>query len=59
MIQLPDALAISLVVGASCAFILGELALADAEDLRAIYWLAVGTACVRAAVHMGRPGAKT
>jgi hypothetical protein len=59
MIQLPDALAIALVVGAAAAFVFGEVALADAEDLRAIYWLAVGTACIRAAVQMGRPGAKT
>jgi hypothetical protein len=59
MIQLPDALAISLIVGAATAFILGELALADAEDLHAIYWLAVGIACIRAAVHVVRPGAKT
>ena len=58
MIQLPDALAISFVVGAAAAFIFGELALADAEDLRAIYWLAVGTVCLRAAVQVGRPGAK-
>jgi hypothetical protein len=59
MVQLPDALAISLVVGAAAAFVLGEMALADAEDLRAIYWLAVGAICVTAAVQMGRSGAKT
>jgi hypothetical protein len=59
MIQLPDALAISLLVGAAAAFVLGEFALAAAEDLHAIYWLAVGMACVRAAVHVARPGAKT
>jgi hypothetical protein len=59
MIQLPDALAISFVIGAAVAFVFGEVALADAEDLRAIYLLAVGTVCLRAAVQMGRPGAKT
>jgi len=59
MIQLPDALAISLVVGAAVSFALGAMALAEAEDLRALYWLAVGALCVRATVQLGRPGART
>jgi len=59
VIQLPDALAISFAVGAAAAFVLGELAFADTADLRAIYWLAVGTVSLRAAVQLGRRGAKT
>jgi len=53
-----DSLAIALVGLAGIAFILGERALARAEDLRAIYWLAVGVFSLRASVQLGRPGAK-
>lgn len=59
MIQLPGALAISFVVGGAVAFALGATALAEAEDLRAIYWLAVGAICVRASAQLARPGART
>lgn len=51
-----DVLAIVLLVGAAAAFAMGASALARAEDLRALYWLAVGIASVRASVHMARPG---
>jgi hypothetical protein len=40
------------------AFVLGEAALAHAEDLHALYWLAVGVASLRGAVQAGRPGAR-
>ena len=53
-----DLLAIALVVGATGAFVAGEIAIAGAEDLRAIYWLAVGVASLRAAVQVAQPGAK-
>ncbi len=53
-----DVLAIALVVGAASAFFLGELAIARTEDLRALYWLAVGVVCVRAGAQIARPGAK-
>jgi hypothetical protein len=56
--QLVDALAIALVIAAGVAFVLGETALTRAEDLRAIYWLAVGVVSLRAAVQVARPGAK-
>jgi hypothetical protein len=57
--QLVDVLAIVLVVAAAVAFVFGENALARAEDLRAMYWLAVGVVSLRAAVQVARPGAKT
>jgi hypothetical protein len=57
--QLVDVLAIVLVVAAAVAFVFGETALARAEDLQAIYWLAVGVVSLRAAVQVARPGAKT
>lgn len=53
-----DALAIALAVGAGAAFILGERALAAADDMRAIYWLAVGVVSLQASVQVARPGAK-
>jgi alpha-D-ribose 1-methylphosphonate 5-triphosphate synthase subunit PhnG len=56
--QLVDLLAILLVGGAGAAFLIGEMALARTEDLHAMYWLAVGVACLRAGVQIARPGAK-
>jgi hypothetical protein len=56
--QLVDVLAIALVVAAGAAFVLGETALARAEDLRAIYWLAVGIVSLRAGTQVARPGGK-
>ncbi|MBV9950146.1 MAG: hypothetical protein JOZ69_25120 [Myxococcales bacterium] len=56
--QLVDLLAIVLVVFGGAAFILGELALSRAEDLQALYWLAVGMIAVRAGVQVARPGAR-
>lgn len=57
--QWSDALAIALVLSAGAAFLLGERALSAAEDMRAIYWLAVGVVSLNAAVQVARPGAKT
>jgi hypothetical protein len=57
--QLVDVLAIALVVVAAAALLLGESALARAEDLQALYWLVVGVVSLRAAVQVARPGAKT
>jgi type IV secretory pathway VirB2 component (pilin) len=56
--QLSDVLAIVFVVVAGAAFLLGEGALARAEDIRAIYWLVVGATSLHAAVQIARPGAK-
>jgi hypothetical protein len=56
--QLVDLLAIALLVAAATAFVLGEGALARAEDLLALYWLAVGVASLRAATQIARPGAR-
>jgi hypothetical protein len=56
--QMVDLLAIALLVAAATAFVLGEGALARAEDLLALYWLAVGTVSLRAATQIARPGAR-
>ncbi len=56
--QLVDVLAIALVCAAGAAFFLGASSLARSEDLRAVYWLAVGIVSLRAAVQIARPGAK-
>ncbi|HZU82405.1 MAG TPA: hypothetical protein VE987_05800 [Polyangiaceae bacterium] len=53
-----DWLSIALVVAAGAAFVMGEVALARADDLQALYWLAVGIASLRAGVQVARPGAK-
>jgi len=53
-----DLLAIALLVAAATAFVLGEGALSRAEDLLALYWLAVGVVSLRAASQIARPGAK-
>jgi hypothetical protein len=56
--RLVDGLAIALVIASGAAFIAGEVALSKAEDLRAIYWLAIGVVSLRAAVQIARPGAR-
>jgi hypothetical protein len=57
--QLGDILAIVLLVGATVAFVMGNVALSHAEDLKALYWLMIGVFALRGAVQVGRPGAKT
>ncbi len=57
--QLVDLLAIALLAAAGVTFASGEAALARADDLHAVYWLAVGVVSLRAAVQVARPGAKT
>ncbi len=56
--QLVDVLAIALVAAAGVTLVLGEAALARADDLHAVYWLAVGLVSLRAGVQVARPGAK-
>jgi hypothetical protein len=56
--QVVDLFAVALLMAAGAAFALGEMALAGAEDLHAIYWLAVGVASLRAAVQVVRPGSR-
>jgi hypothetical protein len=56
--HLVDVLAVTLLVAAGAAFVLGESALARAEDLHALYWLAVGVASLRAATQVARPGTR-
>jgi hypothetical protein len=56
--QLVDLLAIALLGAAGAAFLVGESALARAEDLTALYWLVVGVVSLRAAVQVVRPGAR-
>ncbi len=57
--QLVDLFAIALLLAAATAFVLGEGALARAEDLVALYWMIVGVFSLRAATQIARPGAKT
>jgi hypothetical protein len=56
--HLVDVLAVALVIAAGAAFVLGEAALARADDLQAIYWLAVGVVSLRGGVQVARPGVR-
>jgi hypothetical protein len=55
--QLLDALAALLVLGAAAAFTFGALALSRSNDVEALYFLVVGVVALRAGVHLARPGA--
>jgi hypothetical protein len=55
--QVADLLAIALLVCGSCTLALGCASLAQARDLHAIYWLAIGVTAVRSAARLTRPGA--
>jgi hypothetical protein len=55
MNRLVDLLAIALLIGAGAAFTLGVLALGDARDLAALYWLALGGLLLRGATELLRP----
>ena len=55
--QLLDALAALLVLGAAAAFTLGAMALGRANDIEAIYFLVVGIVALRAGIQVVRPGA--
>lgn len=52
-----DLIALLLVIGAAVAFAFGALALARANDVEAIYLLAIGIVALRAGVQAVRPGA--
>jgi hypothetical protein len=54
--QLLDALAALLVLGAAAAFTFGALALSRSNDVEALYFLAVGVVALRAGVQIVRPG---
>ena len=49
-----DVVASALVLGSCAAFAVGSSALARAQDLTAIYWLAVGFLAVRSALSVVR-----
>jgi hypothetical protein len=53
-----DALAIAMAVGAGVAFFLGEQALSSADDMRALYWLAIGVVALQACVKIAKPGSR-
>jgi hypothetical protein len=55
--QVLDAVAVVLVVGATAAFAFGALALTRSNDVEAIYFLVVGVVALRAGVQLVRPGA--
>ena len=54
--QLLDALAALLVLGAAAAFAFGAAALGHANDVEALYFLVVGVVALRAGVQLVRPG---
>ena len=54
--QLLDALAALLVLGAAAAFTFGVLALSRSNDVEALYFLVVGVIALRAGVQIVRPG---
>ncbi len=56
--QWVDVVAAALLVGAATAFGLGEVALARAQDLEALYLMVVGVVGTTAAVRFGRPGGR-
>jgi hypothetical protein len=51
-----DALALILLLLSATAIVLGQAALARADDFEAYYWLVAGIAGLAAAVQMTRPG---
>jgi hypothetical protein len=51
-----EALALILLVLSATAIVLGQAALARADDFEAYYWLVAGIAGLAAAVQMTRPG---
>ena len=53
--QLFDGIALAMGIAAGIAFGVGASSLARAEDLKALYWLAVGIVAVRGAVQLARP----
>jgi hypothetical protein len=54
-----DLLAIACLIGAIVCFSFGLDALADRNDLNALYWLVVGALVLRAATDMLRPRASS
>lgn len=54
--QLLDALAALLVLGAAAAFTFGALALTRSNDVEALYFLVIGVVALRAGVQIVRPG---
>lgn len=54
--QLLDALAALLVLGAAAAFTFGALSLSRSNDVEALYFLVVGVIALRAGVQIVRPG---
>ena len=55
--QLADAMAILLVMGAVASFACGALALTRASDIEAVYFLVVGIVALRAGIQVVRSGA--
>jgi hypothetical protein len=56
--QALDVVAILLVVAAGGAFMAGETALTRSDDMRAIYWLVLGTSSLYASVKIAKSGAR-
>jgi len=55
MARLADLISLLLLVGSVVAFVLGFLAIAERQDLTALYWLVVGGLALRASTNLLRP----
>lgn len=55
MARVVDVLSIVLLFAAVAAFCCGVLAIADQQDLPALYWLVLGAVLLRAATDLLRP----
>jgi hypothetical protein len=55
--QLVDAIALVLLASGACALALGCASLAQARDLLAMYWLALGVCSLRTAARISRRSA--
>jgi hypothetical protein len=53
-----DLLLLALALAAALSVVASEAALADAQDLRGVYWLALGAVSLRAAIQITRPGVR-
>lgn len=59
MNKLVDIVSVLLMLAAAAAFAAGVVALANQEDLAALYWLVVGALALRSATDLLRPRSAT
>ncbi len=56
--SLLEALSIALALASGSSFLSGQAALAEASDLHACYWFALGVFSLRVAVRIVKPGGR-